>query len=241
VGKGVTFDSGGLDIKGFENMLTMKSDMAGGAAVLAAVHAAAELGLAVNVVAVVPVVENALGPGAYRPGDVIRHRGGKTSEIVSTDAEGRLILGDGVAYLTERRPAAIIDVATLTSGILGEETAPVFATDHRLAKDLIAAGEEVGEPLWEMPLLDSCHQYIESDVADLKNLAPAIRAGTVVGALYIREFAGDVPWAHVDIAGTAYRRTPGGPWPAGSTGAGTRLLIRYLEKVAGSNLGSEEG
>jgi leucyl aminopeptidase len=240
VGKGVTFDSGGLDIKGFENMLTMKSDMAGGAVVLASVHAAAELRLPLNIVAVVPAVENALGPEAYRPGDVIRHRGGKTSEIVSTDAEGRLILGDGVAYVTERRPAVIIDVATLTRSILGEEMAPIFATDGGLARDLIEAGAEAGEALWELPLADSCHRYIESEVADLKNTEPGINAGTVVGALFIREFAGDVPWAHIDIAGTAYHRKPRGPWPAGATGSGARLLIRYLENAARRSLATEE-
>jgi leucyl aminopeptidase len=232
VGKGVTFDSGGLDIKAPERMLLMKTDMAGGAAALAAVQGAAELGLELNVVAVVPAVENALGPDAYRPGDVVRHRNGVTTEIVSTDAEGRLILADALAYAAERGPAAMIDLATLTSAILGEDCSPVFGTDPALVNALRAAGEEEGEPLWEMPLLQSCRGLIESRVADLKNMEFGIACGTVTGAIFLREFVGEVPWAHIDIVGTAYHPRPAGTWPAGATGAGTRTVLRYLQSVA---------
>jgi leucyl aminopeptidase len=230
VGKGVTFDSGGLDIKAFDNMIWMKADMAGGAAALAAIGAAARLGLPVNAIAIVPAAENEPGPDAYRPGDIIRHRGGKTCEVISTDAEGRLILADALAYACERRPAALIDLATLTSAILGDETSAVFSTDARLLADLQAAGEEAAEPLWELPLLASCHKYIESIVADLKNLEGGLSCGTVVGAMYLREFTGDIPWAHIDIVGTAFHQRPIGPWPIGATGAGTRTIIGYLAR-----------
>lgn len=232
-GKGVTFDSGGLSLKDASGMEHMKIDMAGAAAVFAAMRAVAELELPVNVVAAVPSVENMPGGSAIRPGDVLRHRGGKTSEVVNTDAEGRLILADALAYLAERKPALVVDVATLTGAAmvaLGVDISAVIGSDRELVEAILEAGRQEGEPAWELPLWTDYRRLLESTVADVKNVGPRW-GGAISAALFLKEFVGDVPWAHVDIAGTAY--SEGNDfWPKGATGAPARTLVRLIETRA---------
>lgn len=233
VGKGVTFDAGGLNVKVARDMRWMKADMAGAAAVLAAMRAVARLRLAVNVVAAIPSIENLPGHSAIRPGDVIRHFGGRTTEITNTDAEGRVILADALAYMAEKRPRAIIDAATLTDALLGEEVWAVLGTGRQVIADLLAAGAEAGEPGWELPLRSAYRRHMESAVADLRNWDAATTVtDTINAAVFLREFVGDVPWAHIDIVGTAYMVEPTELWPAGATGSPTRTFIRYLEGQA---------
>ncbi|GLX05868.1 leucyl aminopeptidase [Microbispora sp. NBRC 16548] len=230
-GKGITFDAGGLGIKSLKAMSTMKSDMAGGATMLAVVRAAARLGLPTGVVAVVPAAENMVSGSATRPGDVLRHRNGVTTEVADTDAEGRLVLADALAYLAERRPDAIIDVATLTYSVmhaLGEDITGVLGNDRALLGALTAAGEAQGEPLWEMPLWRPYLERIRSDVADFKNDGGE-HADVILAALFLENFAGGVPWAHLDFAATAYLDRATDLGPVGATGAMVRTLISYLE------------
>jgi leucyl aminopeptidase len=239
-GKGVTFDSGGLSIKEATAMEWMKADMGGAAATLATMRAIAELQPAVNVIAAIPSAENLPGGSAIRPGDVLRHRGGKTSEVLNTDAEGRLILADALAYLAEKKPRVIIDSATLTGAAmiaLGIDVYAVIGTDGQLIDELLAAGREEGEQGWELPLWTDYRRHIESTVADVKNIG--IRwGGAITAALFLKEFVGDVPWAHLDVAGTAFAEQPGEFWPKGATGSPARTLIRYIESQAGRGRGS---
>jgi leucyl aminopeptidase len=230
-GKGVTFDSGGLSIKDAQQMEWMKADMAGAATVLAAMLAVARLKPKVNVIAAVPFAENLPGGSAIRPGDVLTHRGGKTSEVLNTDAEGRLILADSLAFLAEQKPRAIVDLATLTGACmiaLGEEIWGVMGSDPDLIRDLISAGEQSGEPGWELPLWRPYRKQIESTVADVKNIGNRY-GGAITAALFLKEFVGDVPWAHMDIAGTAFSEKPGDYWPKGATGNPVRTLVRFVE------------
>jgi leucyl aminopeptidase len=233
-GKGVTFDSGGLSIKPAEGMEWMKADMGGAAATLAVMQAIARLRPRLNVIAAIPSAENMSGSAAIRPGDVLRHRGGRTSEVLNTDAEGRLILADSLAYLVERQPRAIIDSATLTGAAmiaLGDDLYAVMGTDRGLVGDLLEAGEAEGEPGWELPLWPEYRRHIESSVADVKNIG--IRwGGAITAGLFLKEFVGDVPWAHLDVAGTAFAERPSDAWPRGATGSPARTIIRYLETVA---------
>ncbi|HEX9891788.1 MAG TPA: leucyl aminopeptidase [Actinomycetota bacterium] len=233
-GKGVTFDSGGLSIKDSKGMEWMKADMAGAASILGAMRAIARLKPKVNVLAVIPSAENMPGSSAIRPGDVLTHRGGKTSEVLNTDAEGRLILADALAYLSEQEPSLIVDTATLTGACviaLGDDLWGVMGTDAALVKDLLAAGKAAGEPGWELPLWDGYQKHIESQVADVKNIG-ARGGGTITAALFLKAFVGDVPWAHMDIAGTAYAERPGPFWPKGATGSPVRTLVRFVEARA---------
>jgi leucyl aminopeptidase len=234
-GKGVTFDSGGLSIKDAANMEWMKADMGGAAATLAAMRAVAELQPRVNVIAAIPSAENLPGGSAIRPGDVLRHRGGKTSEVLNTDAEGRLILADALAYLAEKKPRVIIDSATLTGAAmiaLGPDVYAIIGSDQGLIDDLIAAGRQEGEQGWELPLWTDYRRHIESTVADVKNVG--IRwGGAITAALFLKEFVGDTPWAHLDVAGTAFAEQAGDLWPKGATGSPARTLIRYIEGQAG--------
>jgi len=236
-GKGVTFDSGGLSIKPADAMEWMKADMSGAAAALAAMRAVAQLQLKVDVIAAIPAAENLPGGSAIRPGDVLRHRGGKTSEVLNTDAEGRLILADALAYLSEKKPRVIIDSATLTGAAmvaLGIDVWAVMGSDRQLIDDLLAAGEAEGEPGWELPLWTDYRRHIESTVADVKNTG--IRwGGAITAALFLKEFVGDVPWAHLDVAGTAFAEQAGEYWPRGATGSPARTLVRYIENQAGSD------
>lgn len=236
-GKGVTFDSGGLSIKPADGMESMKSDMSGAAAALAAMRAIAQLKPRVNVIAAIPSSENMPGGSAIRPGDVLRHRGGKTSEVLNTDAEGRLILADALAYLSEKKPRVIIDSATLTGAAmvaLGNDLWAIMGNDETLISDLLAAGKAEGEPGWQMPLWRDYRRNIESTVADVKNTGPRW-GGAINAGLFLSEFVGDVPWAHMDVAGTAFADQAGEFWPKGATGSPARTIIRYIEDQAKRN------
>jgi len=230
VGKGITFDSGGISLKPREGMEKMKNDMAGAAAVLGTVTAAARLGLPVNLVGLIPCAENLPGGRAYKPGDLVRSMAGKTIEIVNTDAEGRLVLCDALHYARRYRPAALIDLATLTGACvvaLGTFATGVMGNDPRLVKALKHAGETSGERLWELPLWEEYGELMKSDVADMKNAGGAT-AGTISAGWFLKQFAGKARWAHLDIAGTAWEEK-GRPYlPKGATGVGVRLLVEYL-------------
>jgi leucyl aminopeptidase len=229
-GKGVTFDSGGLSIKDAKGMEWMKADMGGAAGVLAAMRAIALLKPRINVVAAVPSSENLPSGSSIRPGDVLRHRGGKTSEVLNTDAEGRLILADALAYLAEKKPRVIIDCATLTGACmiaLGEDIWGVMGNDRQLIRDVLAAGDATGEQGWELPLWERYREKISSSIADVKNVGDRW-GGAITAALFLAEFVGDTPWCHMDVAGTAYHEKPGDYWPKGATGSPARTIIRYV-------------
>lgn len=230
VGKGITFDSGGLSIKPGEAMATMKRDMSGGAVVLATMAALRDVGCPVNVVGLVPMAENAVGADSIRPGDVLRHFGGRTTEVSNTDAEGRLVLADAMAYaVAEVRPDALVDVATLTGAVkvaLGQQVGGLFATDDALADALRASGERTGEPLWRLPLVGVYEDKLASKVADSDNAGSG--PGAIIAALFLRHFAGDVPWAHLDIASTGDAPEDHWEWTKGPTGFGVRLLLDWL-------------
>lgn len=232
VGKGVTFDSGGISIKPAEKMGDMKWDMMGAATVVGAVLAAAELRLPVNVVALAPLTENLPSGSAYKPGDIVRFRNGKTAEIDNTDAEGRVILADALDYAGKWKPSAIVDFATLTGAALvaiGLEAAIVFTADDALSKALVTAGERTDERLWRLPLWDEYKENIKSEWADVKNTGGRW-GGSINGAMFLKEFVPEgVPWAHVDIAPTAdYDREHAG-YPVGATGYGVALCLRWLK------------
>jgi leucyl aminopeptidase len=236
VGKGITFDSGGLSLKPAKSMETMKYDMAGGSAVLGAAAAVAALELPVAVTAYVPATENLPGGGAQKPGDVIRYANGKTVEVLNTDAEGRLVLADALVVAAKEKPDAIIDLATLTGAArvaLGSLYACVVGTDQPLIDALIAAGQAAGEPLWQLPLVQEYRDDIRSPIADMKNVGAGGEAGTIIGGLFLREFVGDVPWAHLDIAGPAFAERDLAIAPRGATGYGVRLLVEYVRRLAG--------
>lgn len=230
-GKGISFDSGGLDIKKAKWMEHMKDDMAGAAAAIAVMRAAAQLKLKVNLIAAIGSAENMPGDGAQRPGDVITHRGGKTSEVGDTDAEGRVLLADVLAFLAEKKPRVIIDSATLTSTGLGEDIWAIFGNDQSLVDDLRAAGDAAGEPGWQYPLIEAYSRHTRSDIADIKN-ADWEGADTLASGLFLRYFVGATPWAHLDVGDTAYLEVVRGEWPEGATGCPTRVLLRYLEHQA---------
>lgn len=235
VGKGVTFDSGGYSIKPAKSMETMKTDMAGAAAVLGAMTGVVRLGIKTEVLALIPATENMVNGDAIKPGDVITHYGGKTSEVLNTDAEGRLILGDALAFASEQKPQAIVDIATLTGSIqiaLGKKIAGVFSNDDGLLRELEGAAESVGERLWHMPLAHEIYRNeIDSDVADIKNTGSSSPyGGAVVAALFLREFVADgTDWAHLDIAGVGRADGDYDEVTRGGTGIGTRTLLTWLE------------
>ncbi len=232
VGKGVCFDTGGISIKPAQGMEEMKFDMAGAAAVVGTLHALAARKAPADVVGVVGLVENMPSGTAQRPGDVVRALSGKTIEVVNTDAEGRLVLADCCWYTQERfRPEAMIDLATLTGACivaLGHERAGLFASDDALAERLLAAGEATGELLWRLPLGKAYEQHIRSEIADLKNVGRAREAGATAGAVFVQQFTNGVPWAHLDIAGTAWTSRDLPLCAKGATGFGVRLLDRFV-------------
>jgi leucyl aminopeptidase len=233
VGKGITFDSGGLSLKPAKSMETMKYDMAGGAAVIGAVAAAARLRLRIDVTAYVPATENLPGGSAQKPGDVIRFLNGRTVEVLNTDAEGRLVLADALALASRAKPDAIVDLATLTGACrvaLGNLFAGVMGNDQHLVDELVAAGRAAGEPLWQLPLVREYRDDLKSSVADLKNVGGD--AGTIIAGLFLQEFVDGVPWAHLDIAGPAFADKDVLLAARGGTGFGVRLLVRWLERAA---------
>ena len=239
--KGITFDSGGLSLKPPKAMETMKADMSGAAAVLAAVRAVAELGPAVNVVGYLPLAENMPGGGAQRPSDVITIYGGKTVEVLNTDAEGRLVLADALARSGADAPSLLIDVATLTGAqtvALGNRTAGVMASDDSLAAGIAAAARRAGEAMWPMPLPEDLRKGLDSTVADIANVSGDRSGGMLVAGLFLREFVpAAVPWAHLDIAGPAYN--DGGAYgyvSKGGTGAAVRTLVQIAVDVAEGKL-----
>jgi leucyl aminopeptidase len=230
-GKGITFDSGGLSLKDAAQMEWMKADMAGAASILATMKALSRLKPNVNVIAAIPSSENMPSGSAIRPGDVLRHRGGKTSEVVNTDAEGRLVLADALAYLAERKPRVIIDTATLTGACmiaLGRDIYGVLGNDRSLIRDILAAGDAVGEPGWELPLYGEYRDLIKSRVADVRNTGKDRWGGAITAALFLAEFVGDTPWVHLDVAGPAFPEKAGDYWPNGATGVPVRTLVQYV-------------
>jgi leucyl aminopeptidase len=230
VGKGITFDTGGVSLKPGLHMEDMKGDMAGGAAVLEAIGAVAELELPVRVVTVVAAAENMPGGGAYRPGDILTAANGKTIEIVNTDAEGRLVLADALWYARREGATHVVDLATLTGAMviaLGDLYSGFYANDEEWASRIAAAGERSGDHAWRLPLHPRYRRYVDSVFADMKNASDLREAGAALAAEFLREFAGDGPWAHVDIAGPAYLRRSRGDYLTqhGGTGYGVRLLV----------------
>ncbi|MGN6252075.1 MAG: leucyl aminopeptidase family protein, partial [Marmoricola sp.] len=234
IGKGITFDTGGLSIKPGEAMVNMKRDMTGAAVVLAVMAGLAELDCPIRVTGLLCIAENAVGGDAMRPGDVLRHYGGRTTEVVNTDAEGRLVMADGLAWAVQNlAPDALVDVATLTGGIkvaLGLETGGLFGTDDTLADRLVATGAEAGEPLWRMPLVDEYVERLSSRIADANNCPPS--ASAITAALFLRPFTGGLPWAHLDIASVGDAFEDRDEWTQGPTGFGPRLLLRWLSGPA---------
>ena len=236
VGKGITFDSGGLSLKPSNAMNTMKSDMSGAAAVVAAMSALPALGVATKVTGLVALAENMPSGTAIRVSDVLTHRGGKTVEVMNTDAEGRLVLADALSYGAEMAPDAMIDLATLTGAqvvALGTKISGLMSTDDGLADALRAAADAAGELIWPLPLHAEYADQLKSEVADLKNIGKAGQAGTIIAGLFLKEFVGDVPWAHLDIAGPAFTEDGDSYYtPKGGTGVGVRTLVRYLQARA---------
>ncbi|MGN6473628.1 MAG: leucyl aminopeptidase [Mycobacteriales bacterium] len=235
VGKGITFDSGGLSIKPPDGMPSMKTDMAGGAAVIATMTALSTLDVGVKVTALVPMAENMPGGACIRPGDVLRHYGGRTSEVLNTDAEGRLVLADALAYaVAELAPDVVIDIATLTGAAyvgLGKRHAAFYATSDALRDELVAAAAAAGERVWPMPLVEDYRDSLDSDIADLRNIGEPGKhygGGSITAALFLRDFVGRVPWAHLDVAGPARSDAEEDEVSKGATGFGVRTFLRYL-------------
>lgn len=236
VGKGVTFDSGGINLKTGDSLPDMKSDMAGAAAVAAALIAAAGLKLKRRLIGVIPLVENMVSGSSARPGDIVKTFSGKTVEIGNTDAEGRLILADAMAYADWRfKPEVMIDVATLTGACvvaLGEKIAGVFSKDEALQSNLVASGHRTHERCWPLPLPEDYRELLKSSVADIGNMPSSRYGGAISAALFLSEFVGQTRWAHIDIAGPAYHKKEGAYCGPGGTGFGVRLLMDWLMNLA---------
>ena len=232
VGKGITFDTGGLSIKPGESMVNMKRDMTGGAVVIATMRALAAVGCPVRVTGLVAAAENAISGASYRPGDVITHYGGRTTEVTNTDAEGRLVMADAMAYAVDKlKPDALVDVATLTGAMkvaLGLRTGGYFANHEVLGQRIADAAAEAGEPLWRMPLAEDYEEKLTSKVADADNGAG--NPGAITAALFLQHFAGDVPWVHLDVASVGDSPEENAEWTAGPTGFGAKALLHWLEQ-----------
>jgi leucyl aminopeptidase len=236
VGKAITFDTGGISIKPAASMEAMKGDMSGGAAVIAGMGAIADLRLPVRVVAVVAAAENMPGGGAFRPGDIVRAANGRTIEIVNTDAEGRLVLADALWYAREQGATHVVDLATLTGAMklaLGDLYAGMFANDDDWAERLLRAADASGDHLWRLPLHPRYRRYVDSAFADLKNSSPLRQGSPALAAEFLREFAGEGPWAHVDMAGPAFLERSRGDYltQPGGTGYGVRLIVELAESL----------
>lgn len=234
VGKGITFDSGGISLKPGENMELMKYDMTGGATVMGAMRAIAQLKPSIPVLGVIPCAENLPSGKATKPGDVVRAMTGKTIEVINTDAEGRLILADAIAYAKKLGATKIIDMATLTGAVsiaLGDVNTAVLGTDQKLIDEIIVAGREAGEKFWQLPLDKEYSKQIKSDIADIKNVGGR-KAGTITAAAFLKEFADGVSWAHLDIAGTAWGDEAKPYRSKGPTGIAVRTLLRIVARAA---------
>ena len=234
VGKGLTFDSGGISIKPSEKMDEMKTDMAGGAAVLGAIAAVADLKLPVHVVGLIPATENLPSGKAYKPGDILKSLSGRTIEVITTDAEGRLILADALTYALRYKPAAVIDLATLTGACivaLGDHVIGMLGTDEALKAGIREAADATGERVWELPLWEDYDEQIRSDIADFKN-SGGRAGGAITAAAFLRKFVEDVPWVHLDIAGPSWLSKDRPYIPKGASGVGVRLLVRFLRDEA---------
>jgi leucyl aminopeptidase len=235
VGKGITFDSGGISIKPSAKMEEMKYDMAGGAAVVGAIYVASKLKPELDIIAAIPAAENLPGNSATRPGDVITAFNGKTIEIIDTDAEGRLLLSDILSFVAKSyKPNWMIDLATLTGAVvvaLGNKCSGLFGNNQKLLDIIKTAGEESGDRVWQMPMFDEYKENLESTVADLKNLGGR-EGGSISAAKFLEEFVDDIPWSHLDIAGTAYNVKENKYLGTGASGAGVRLLAALFEKLA---------
>ena len=234
VGKGITFDSGGLSLKPPDGMPLMKTDMSGAAAVLAVMSALNDLGVTANVIGLLACAENMPSGAAYRPGDVVRHFGGRTSEVLNTDAEGRMVLADAIAYANARlRPDVIIDIATLTGAAtlgLSRQYGALFSADDGLAKRLEIAGQESNDQLWRLPLATEYRSSLDSPIADIAHVSRGgVGAGAITAALFLKEFSGTRRWAHLDIAGPARAEKDQAERLRGATGFGVRLLLRWLQ------------
>jgi len=228
VGKGVVFDSGGLSIKTGSGMETMKTDMAGAAAVIGAMSALADLGVRCKVVGYAPMVENMPSGDAIRPGDVLTFRNGKTAEVLNTDAEGRLILADALSLASEAKPDAIVDLATLTGACvvaLGEKIAGLMGNDEAFVDEVSAASKRAGEQTWPLPLPKQYRKLIDSEIADMKNIGSGGYGGALTAGLFLEEFVAGVPWVHLDIAGPARANADDGYARRGGTGFGVRTLV----------------
>ncbi|MBI5346606.1 MAG: leucyl aminopeptidase [Chlamydiae bacterium] len=237
IGKGITYDTGGRSLKPTTSMETMKSDMSGAALVLAAIYTAAKLELKVNLTSVVSATENAIGPNSYKPGDVYKSLAGKTVEVTNTDAEGRLILADALTYVVKNlKPSRMIDLATLTGGVvvaLGEEISGLFCNNKELSDKLELSSKRTSELLWKMPLHQPYKKLMKSDIGDIKNSINSSKASSIMGALFLEEFISeDIPWAHIDIAGTSFTTKPQDYNPTNATGFGLRLLIDFLSHLS---------
>lgn len=233
IGKSITFDSGGLSLKPSDGMEKMKYDMAGGAAVLGIMKAVAELGLSSHVIGILPATENLPGGSASRPGDIVRSITGKTVEIISTDAEGRLTLADAIGYARTLQPRAIIDIATLTGACaiaFGNEAIAMMGNDRHLMDKMKESSEKTYERVWEMPLFEEYKEYIKSDIADFKNTGG--RSGSLMtSAYFLSEFAEKTPWIHLDIAGSAWLDKEKPYIPKGASGIGVRLILNLIKEL----------
>ncbi len=235
VGKGITFDSGGLSIKPSDRMHEMKMDMAGAAAALGFMQLVGEYKPKVNVVCVTPLTENLPGGGALKPGDVVRAMNGKTIEVLNTDAEGRVVLADALVYAQKLGATKIVDLATLTGAVivaLGSDTTAILGNKKEFTKEVLEAGNEVGERMWELPIFPEHKEFLRSDIADLANIPPSRGAGTIAGGVFLQEFIEPKnSWVHLDIAGTAWLDSEKPYLAKGPTGVGVRMLVKLIEKI----------
>jgi leucyl aminopeptidase len=232
VGKAITFDTGGISLKPGENMDAMKYDMSGGATVIGTMRAVALLKPSVPVLGVIAAAENMPDGRASRPSDVVTAMNGKTIEILNTDAEGRLVLADAVAYAEKQGADTIVDMATLTGAVivaLGDQNTGIMGNDQGLVDKIIDRGKEVGEGFWQLPVSTEYSKQIKSDIADIKNIGPRGKAGTIMGAVFIQEFVDKAKWAHLDIAGTAWHDSVRPHQAKGPTGVAIRMLINLVE------------
>ena len=232
VGKGITFDSGGYSLKTAAGMEDMKGDMGGAGIVLSVMSAVEKLGVKKRVIGIVSSAENMVSGGAQRPGDIVVARDGTTIEVLNTDAEGRLVLADALVWASEQKPAAIVDFATLTGAIviaLGQEGAGLFSNDDDLSAQLTQCGNEVGEPIWRLPLWEGLDDSMKGKISDLKNISGDRYAGSITAAIFLRHFVGeDIPWAHLDVAAVDQVKSEKHLTTFGATGFGVRLVLDYL-------------